>query len=45
VTTGSRICIPRDGVVVVGDARIEGREAVRVFYQKTFDAIHPRPEV
>ncbi len=34
-----------DGVVLVGEARIEGREAIRAFYKKTIDSIHPRPEV
>jgi ketosteroid isomerase-like protein len=34
-----------DGIVVVGNARIEGREAVRAFYQKAFDALHPQPDV
>jgi hypothetical protein len=34
-----------DGVVLAGDQRVEGREAVRAFYRKTIDTIHPRPEV
>ena len=34
-----------DGVIVTGGHRVEGREAIRAFYQSTIDAIHPRPEV
>ena len=34
-----------DGVLLVGNARIEGREAVRAFYRKTIDSIHPQPKV
>jgi len=34
-----------DGVVLVGDARIDGREAIRAFYGKTIETIHPKPEV
>ncbi len=34
-----------DGVVLVGETRIEGREAIRAFYRNTIHSIHPRPEV
>jgi hypothetical protein len=34
-----------DGVVLAGGARIEGREAIRAFYGKTIETIHPKPEV
>ena len=34
-----------DGVVVAGGARIEGRDAIRAFYRKQIDALHPQPEV
>jgi hypothetical protein len=34
-----------DGVLLVGDSKIEGREAIRAFYRKTIDSIHPKPEV
>jgi len=34
-----------DGVVLTGGTRIEGREAIRAFYRKTIEAIHPRPQV
>jgi hypothetical protein len=34
-----------DGVVLVGGARVEGREAIRAFYRRTIDTIHPQPEV
>ena len=34
-----------DGVVLAGGTRVEGREAVRAFYRKTIESIHPRPEV
>lgn len=37
-----------DGVVVYGDGegdRVEGRDAIRAFYQATFDAIRPQPTV
>jgi hypothetical protein len=34
-----------DGVVIAGETRIEGRDAIRDFYRTTIDALHPRPEV
>jgi hypothetical protein len=34
-----------DGVVRAGGAVIEGREAIRAFYAKTIESIHPKPEV
>ena len=36
-----------DGVVVFGsgDARVQGREAIRTFYQRTIDTIRPQPQV
>ena len=37
-----------DGVIVYGDGegdRIEGRDAIRAFYQGTIDAMHPQPTV
>lgn len=37
-----------DGVIVFGDGddgRVEGREAIRAFYQATIDAMHPQPAV
>jgi len=34
-----------DGVVLVGGTRVEGREAIRAFYGKTIETIHPKPEV
>jgi hypothetical protein len=34
-----------DGVVLAGGTRVEGREAVRAFYRKTIESIHPRPDV
>jgi SnoaL-like domain len=34
-----------NGVVVAGGNEIHGREEIRAFYQRTFDAIHPKPLV
>ena len=37
-----------DGVIVYGDGagdRVEGREAIRAFYQGTIDSMHPQPKV
>jgi ketosteroid isomerase-like protein len=34
-----------DGVILAGGARIAGREAIRAFYGKTIETIHPKPEV
>jgi hypothetical protein len=34
-----------DGVVLGGDVRVEGREAVRAFYRDAIESVHPRPEV
>ena len=34
-----------DGVVLIGGGKVEGREAIRDFYRKTIDGIHPRPDV
>jgi nuclear transport factor 2 (NTF2) superfamily protein len=34
-----------DGVVWAGGHEIRGRDAIRAFYRRTIDAIHPRPEV
>jgi hypothetical protein len=34
-----------DGVMLVGDRRIEGRETIRAFYGKTMESIRPQPEV
>jgi len=34
-----------DGVLVTGGGRIEGREAIRAFYNKSIAAIRPRPQV
>jgi ketosteroid isomerase-like protein len=34
-----------DGVVQVAGHEIQGREAIRAFYQRTIDTIHPQPEV
>jgi len=34
-----------DGVVVTAGHQIEGREAIRAFYQRAIDSIHPKPEV
>ena len=34
-----------DGVVVFGNGRIEGREAIRAFYRRTISSIHPQPQV
>jgi hypothetical protein len=34
-----------DGVVLAGTHRVEGREAIRAFYQQTIDSIRPQPQV
>jgi hypothetical protein len=34
-----------DGVVVAGGARFEGREAIRAFYRRAIESVHPRPQV
>jgi len=34
-----------DGVVKAGGHEVQGREAIRAFYQATIDKIHPQPEV
>jgi len=36
-----------DGVIIFGsgDSRVQGREAIRVFYQRAIDTIRPQPQV
>jgi hypothetical protein len=34
-----------DGVVRVAGHEVMGREAIRAFYQRTIDTIHPQPSV
>ena len=34
-----------DGVVQVAGHEVRGREAIRAFYRRTIDTIHPQPEV
>ena len=33
-----------DAVILAGGMRIEGRDAIRAFYRKQFEALHPQPE-
>jgi len=46
--SGAADLYAQDGVIVYGDGdgdRVEGREAIRAFYQGTIDAIRPQPIV
>jgi ketosteroid isomerase-like protein len=44
--TGAADLYTEDGVLLYGSGgRIEGREAIRAFYARTIESIHPQPRV